>query len=192
MPKVSTEHKERRRAQILEGAQRAFARYGFEGATVARLEQETGLSRGAIFSYFENKDALFVAVVAQSSQRLIEIWLERGYRALLEALAHEDPDWLSVQLEATRRLRTDESFRRRIAELEREVAAQREERFERLRPSVRDDLPIATVAQFLSVIANGLALVRVQGDPIPDLDLLNELVDTGVGPRGATGNGRRS
>ena len=42
MPKVSAEHTEARRRQILEGAQRAFARYGYDGATVAKIEEETG------------------------------------------------------------------------------------------------------------------------------------------------------
>jgi AcrR family transcriptional regulator len=183
MPKVSEEHKERRRAEILAGAQRVFARHGFEGATVARLERETGLSRGAIFSYFENKDALFVAVVAQSSARLVELWLERGFRALLEAIMHEDIDWLSVQIEATRRIRTDEAFRKQVSKLEREAAARREERHERLREWVRADVPVEAVAQFLSLIANGLAFLRVAGDPLPDLDALDELVERGVAPR---------
>src|SRR5215211_1307211 len=101
MPKVSEEHKEQRRAAILEGARTCFARHGYEGATVARLEQETGLSRGAIFNYFENKEALFVALAVESSERLGRIWLEQGFRALLEAVAQEDPEWLSVQLEAS-------------------------------------------------------------------------------------------
>ena len=194
MPKVTSEHKQRRREEILEGAQRAFARHGYEGATVARLEEETGLSRGAIFNYFENKDALFVAVVAQSSDRLVGIWLERGFRALLDAIVNEDADWLSVQMEATRRIRTDESFREQVAKLERDVAATRAERYARLRPSVRDDLPIETIAQFLSLLANGLAFVRVTGDPLPDLDVLNQLVETGVAPRRkpARSSGRRS
>ena len=86
MPKVTEEHKEARREQILAGAQRAFARYGYEGATVARLEEETGLSRGAIFNYFGNKQALFIELVRRSSDRFVEIWLEQGYRALLEAV----------------------------------------------------------------------------------------------------------
>src|SRR5918994_6963351 len=110
MPKVSEEHKEARREQILAGAQRVFARQGYEGATVARLEEATGLSRGAIFSYFENKEALFVALVARSSAQFVEIWLEQGYRALLEAVAPADPDWLLVQVEATRRIRTDDGL----------------------------------------------------------------------------------
>jgi AcrR family transcriptional regulator len=183
MPKVSTEHKQRRREEILEGAQRAFARHGYEGATVARLEEETGLSRGAIFNYFENKDALFVGVVAKSSDRLVEVWLERGFRALLEAIATEDPDWLSVQMEAARRIRTDERFREQVARLDRDVSAQREERYARLRGSVRDDVPIEAIAQFLSLLANGLAFARVTGDELPDLDVLNRLVETGARPR---------
>ena len=112
MPKVTEEHKEARREQILVGAQRAFAQHGYEGATVARLEEETGLSRGAIFNYYENKEALFVALVRRSSDRFVEIWLEQGFRALLEAITNEDPDWLSVQVEAARRVRTDEQFSR--------------------------------------------------------------------------------
>lgn len=183
MPKVSTEHKQRRREQILEGAQRVFARHGFEGATVARLEEETGLSRGAIFSYFEHKDALFVAVVARTSDRLVEIWLEHGFRALMDAIMHEDPDWLSVQIEAARRIRTDERFREQIAQLERDVAATRDQRYARLRPTVRGDVPLEAVAAFLSLVANGLAFARVTGDELPDLDRLYELVETGVAPR---------
>jgi AcrR family transcriptional regulator len=183
VPKVSTEHKQRRREAILEGAQRAFARHGYEGATVARLEEETGLSRGAIFSYFENKDALFVAVVAESSDRLVEIWLERGFRALLDAIALEDPDWLSVQIEAARRIRTDTRFRSRVEQLERDVESLRADRYARLAGTVRDDLPLPAIAQFLSLLANGLAFARVTGDPLPDLDLLNQLVETGVGRR---------
>ena len=183
MPKVSSEHKRRRREEILEGAQRAFARHGYEGATVTRLEEETGLSRGAIFSYFENKAALFAGVFDRSSERLVEIWLERGFRALLEAIAHEDPEWLSVQLEATRRVRTDEHFREQVARLEEETKKRRQSRLDRLQGSVRDDLPIEVTLQFLSFVANGLAIARTTGDELPDLDLLNELVESGVGSR---------
>ena len=183
MPKVSTEHKQRRREEILAGAQRAFARHGYEGATVTRLEEETGLSRGAIFSYFENKEALFIAVVGRSSERLVETWLERGFRELLEAIVHEDPDWLSVQIEATRRVRTEERFREQIARLDEAAKSKRPSRFERLRPLVREDVPIEVTLQFLSFVANGLAIARSTGDDLPDLDLLNELVESGVGRR---------
>ena len=185
MPKVTEEHKEARREQILAGAQRVFARHGYEGATVARLEQETGLSRGAIFNYFENKEALFVSLVHRSSDRFVEIWLEQGYRALLEAIAHEDPEWLSVQVEAARRVRTDRRFREQILKLLQETEGRRQSRYERLRPATRDDVPIEVIAEFLGVLANGFAFARVTDDPIPNLDQLMTLVETGVAPRPA-------
>jgi AcrR family transcriptional regulator len=183
MPKVSEEHKEARREQILEGAQRAFARHGYEGATVARLEEETGLSRGAIFNYFEHKEALFVALVRRSSDRFVEIWLEQGYRALLEAVLETDPEWLSVQVEAARRVRTDERFRAQISRLEEDVSAERESRFSRLRGVVREDVPIEVVTQFLGMLANGVAFARVTDDSMPDLGQLMTLIETGVAPR---------
>jgi TetR/AcrR family transcriptional regulator, transcriptional repressor of aconitase len=183
MPKVTDEHKEARREQILTGAHRVFAKHGYEGATVARLEEATGLSRGAIFSYFENKEALFIELVRRSSDRFVEIWLEHGYRALLEAIAHEDPEWLSVQFEAARRVRTDDRFREQISRLDAELKERREERLARLRHVTREDVPIEVIAQFLGTLANGVAFARVTDDPLPDLDQLMTLIETGVAPR---------
>ena len=48
-----------RRRQILDGARRCFADYGYDMATVRRLEQTIGVSRGAIFPHFRDKDTLF-------------------------------------------------------------------------------------------------------------------------------------
>ena len=184
MPKVSEEHKERRRAQILEGAQRAFARHGYEGTTVAILEEVTGLSRGAIFNYFPNKQAIFLELAIESNKRLTEIWLEQGFRALLEEISHEDPDWLGVQLEAARRVHTDPAFEELVADAETELRAHRQDRLDRLAAQgVRDDVPLEATAVFLSLVANGLALRRTMGDPMPDLDVLAELVERGVAPR---------
>jgi TetR/AcrR family transcriptional regulator, transcriptional repressor of aconitase len=184
MPKVSDEHKERRRAQILEGAQRAFARHGYEGTTVAVLEEVTGLSRGAIFNYFPNKQAIFLELAIESNKRLTEIWLEQGFRALLEEISHEDPDWLGVQLEAARRVHTDPTFEELVADAETELRAHRQDRLDRLAAQgVRDDVPLEATAVFLSLVANGLALRRTMGDPMPDLDVLAELVERGVAQR---------
>lgn len=183
MPKVSDEHKERRREQIVVGARRCFARHGYEGATVARLEQEIGLSRGAIFNYYPNKAALFVEVAKETSRRVTGVWLEHGFRALLDAIVEEDPDWLAVQFEVTRRIRTDPAFRRVLEETERKLAQTRAERLERLREQVRDDVPLETSAMFVSFIANALALRISVGDEPPDLDLLAKLVAEGVAPR---------
>jgi TetR/AcrR family transcriptional regulator, transcriptional repressor of aconitase len=183
VPKISDERREARRQEILDAAQRCFAEHGYEGATVVRLEEATGLSRGAIFNYFASKQALFVALTAASSDRFVEIWLEHGFRALLEEIAHADPDWIAVQIEAARRIRTDPLFREQVELLVERNRERREERYARLRPRVRDDIPLETVAEFLGFLANGFAFERIAGNTGPDLDQLMELVETGVGPR---------
>jgi TetR/AcrR family transcriptional regulator, transcriptional repressor of aconitase len=184
MPKVSELHKERRREEILAAAQRCFAKHGYEGATVARLEEESGLSRGAIFNYFENKEALFVEIAGRTSKQVTDVWFEQGLRAALEAIVEMDVDWLSVQLESTRRVLTDPKFRRHVEAKEAELRAGSGERLAKLRElGVRDDIPIEEAGIFLSIVLNGLAIRRTVGDPLPDLDTLVELVDSGIGPR---------
>jgi AcrR family transcriptional regulator len=113
MPKVSREHVEARRAQILAGARRCFARWGYDGATVPKLEREIGLSHGAIFNYFPTKLDLFVALAREDHERFHEIWHERGFAGLARHIAEADPAWLSVYLDLHRRLHTDAALRRK-------------------------------------------------------------------------------
>jgi TetR/AcrR family transcriptional regulator, transcriptional repressor of aconitase len=51
VPRVADDQLATRR-QILDGARRCFVEYGYDRATVRRLEQTIGLSRGAIFHHF--------------------------------------------------------------------------------------------------------------------------------------------
>jgi len=113
MPKVSREHVEARRAQILEGARRCFARWGYDGATVPKLEREIGLSHGAIFNYFPTKLDLFVALAREDHERFHEIWHELGFAGLARHIAEADPAWLSVYLDLHRRLHTDAALRKK-------------------------------------------------------------------------------
>src|SRR5258708_1406289 len=78
MPRVSAGHLAARREQILDGARACFSRYGYEGATVRRLEAATGLSRGAIFPHFRDKDSLFLGLARQDARRMAEVVAEQG------------------------------------------------------------------------------------------------------------------
>ena len=78
MPKISAEAREQRSDEILAAARRCFATYGYEGATVVRLEQETGLSRGAIFNYFPSKDEIFLTLAERDANRLGQLWGDEG------------------------------------------------------------------------------------------------------------------
>jgi AcrR family transcriptional regulator len=187
MPPVSEEHRERRRQEILDRARPCFARYGYEGATVRRLEQEIGLSRGAIFNYFPTKGHLFHALVEREYERSPDSWSEGGFEELARSIVEDDASWLLVQLQfewllranpklrAVRRKRLPADGKRRISESI--VRGQRSGEF-------RDDVPAEALRVFLGLIADGLVVHAALGAPV-DLDAVLGLVDDAVGGRTA-------
>jgi AcrR family transcriptional regulator len=52
-----------RREQIIEAATRVFAQKGFSRATTREVAREAGVSEGTIYNYFEDKDALLLAIL---------------------------------------------------------------------------------------------------------------------------------
>ena len=62
MPRTRTEKKRR---EILEAAARVFSAQGYHAATVGQIAQELGMGLGTFYRYFENKLAVFHAVVGE-------------------------------------------------------------------------------------------------------------------------------
>jgi AcrR family transcriptional regulator len=179
---VSQDHLDARRAEILEGARRAFARYGYEGATITRLEAEIGLSRGAIFHYFDSKLDLFVELAVEDSLRYESLLTEEGVDAALRAIAAADRDWLTVLIETEVRLWHDSEFVHRMRSRQQEdtmleglAAAQAEGR-------LRTDLELIDLATFVGAVFNGLAIRVAGGDPI-DIDSFVRLVSDALQPQ---------
>ena len=65
MPKVTQEHVDARRRQIVSAALRAFARDGFHRTTMQDIFREAELSPGAVYSYFTGKDELIAAIIGE-------------------------------------------------------------------------------------------------------------------------------
>ena len=183
MPKVSDEHREGRRRQIGEGARRAFARYGYEGATVPRLEEETGLSRGAIFSYYPSKLELFVALAEEGQQRLLRIWLDEGFEGVLRD-ANANPEWISMNLDVPRMLRDDEELRERWQRFNPELQAELTARFveRQANGELRADLDIEALGNFHGAVLDGLAVHVAAGFPF-DVEAMLELLRSAVAPK---------
>lgn len=57
------EEKEQRRQDIIDAAEAVFARKSVEKATMADVAKEARLSRGLIYFYFKDKDALYLAIM---------------------------------------------------------------------------------------------------------------------------------
>lgn len=62
MPKISPEHEQRRRDQILAAAMACFARSGYRATSMEDVVREAGLSVGALYTYFPSKEDIFIAL----------------------------------------------------------------------------------------------------------------------------------
>src|SRR2546423_6618510 len=72
MPRVSDEHLDARRRQIIDAAIVCFARDGFHRATMQDVCREAHLSAGAIYRYFSSKDAIIEAIADERHAREAE------------------------------------------------------------------------------------------------------------------------
>ena len=71
MPKISPAHEQQRRAQILQAALLCFARQGYRATSMDDVVRESGLSVGAIYSYFPSKEDLFLALSDERSDQAL-------------------------------------------------------------------------------------------------------------------------
>ena len=184
MPKISQARREERQEQILAGARHCFAEHGYEGATVVRLEEAIGLSRGAIFNYFPSKEDLFLELAVRDSRRMSDIWINEGLEAIVREVVELDPAWLAVYLELFRRVRTDPGFCRRIEERQKAVAPANRERIEEAQREgeFRDDIGPKEIGTFVNLVLNGLALMRAGGEELPSTELVLTLLRDAIGP----------
>jgi AcrR family transcriptional regulator len=185
VPRVSTDQLEARRQQILDGARACFAAYGYEGATVRRLEEGIGLSRGAIFHHFGDKDTLFLALAEQDARRMADVVAEQGLVQVMRELLTDpvsERSWLGTRLEVSRRLRTDPLFRERWSAHSAELTLATRERLERQAQagSLRDDVPVAVLAQYLELVLEGLISHLAMGLPADDLGPVLDVVEASV------------
>ncbi len=191
MPKVSEDHLEARRRQILDGARGCFAEYGYDQATVRRLEKAIGMSRGAIFHHYRDKDALFFALAREDTQRMAEVASRSGLIQVMRDMlaAPEQFDWLATRLEIARKLRHDPEFSRGWAERSAELAAATTERLHRQKQAgrVRDDVPADVLQCYLDLVLDGLVARLASGENPQRLAAVLDLVENSVRrPRGTS------
>jgi AcrR family transcriptional regulator len=79
---------ERTRAEILEVAQREFARHGFAGARVDDMAERMRTTKRMIYYYFGNKEKLYIAVLekAYAEVRAVEATIDVRHLAPVEAI----------------------------------------------------------------------------------------------------------
>lgn len=184
MPRVSQDHMHARRREILSGARGCFAEFGFEGATVRRLEEATGLSRGAIFHHFDDKDALFLALAHDDAEAMAATVAEQGLvQVMREILAEPDEfSWLGTRLEIARRIRTDPHFSERWADRQAEVDAAILARLREQKTSghMRTDVPDEVLRVYLDIVLDGLITHLATGRGTEHVHAMLDLVESSL------------
>jgi AcrR family transcriptional regulator len=183
MPRVSPDHLEARRQQILDGARAAFARHGYEGATVRVLEEEIGLSRGAIFHHFADKDAVFMALAGQDAAAMAATVAREGLvQVMRDMIGAPDTGWLGTQLEISRRSRTDTRFREAWAAQSAQVRVATRARLNRQREAgiLRTDVEVEVLASYLELVLEGLVTHLAEDLPGEAMSPVLDVVEMSV------------
>src|SRR3954462_8280868 len=111
--KVPREVRER---EMLAVARRAFARHGFDEASMDDIAEAAGISKPMLYNYFESKGGLFYACVREEAGKLFDVVrsaaaapdlppnerLWRGFHAFFAWIDDNRDGWRVVYLEATR------------------------------------------------------------------------------------------
>lgn len=61
-----------KRQKLIQAAIEEFNEYGLDGASYNRIIERSGLSKGTVYYYFDNKDALLSTVMEEIGNRILE------------------------------------------------------------------------------------------------------------------------
>ncbi|HRE62119.1 MAG TPA: TetR/AcrR family transcriptional regulator [Micropepsaceae bacterium] len=163
------------RERLLAAAERVFARHGYEGASIDLISAEAGYSKGAIYSNFESKEAIFLALTGLYMARSMAD-LEKALDVAPDQLADALNQWLTnfqtdndclllvteLQLQARRNPTFAASYYRLQEEQTRTLA----NNLKRYCKASGTAMPVNAMdlAGALIAITHGLALQRPQSD----------------------------
>jgi AcrR family transcriptional regulator len=170
-----TERKQQTRARILDAALRVFLRDGFHGASLDDIAEEAGYTKGAVYSNFDGKDDLFLALLdVQFDRRFAEYAaaarkaesLEDALRAnarIMAETARRHPRWAAVLVEfwthasRTPHLRAEAAARHeRVLDAVGDILADLGRRF-----NIEWTLPPREAVRAAAAFARGMALERL-------------------------------
>lgn len=164
-PTTATRHRRITRARVLDAAEKVFGARGFHAASMQAIASEAGYTTGALYSSFENKDDLFLAVLERRRTLRENRWREAladGIGSPAGALAMgativPNPHWYATLLEFTARASRDEEHRNTTVPLLSGYSSRREFLEEVLTKASPPDapLPVERLGQILWALILG-------------------------------------
>ncbi|MCC5947588.1 MAG: helix-turn-helix transcriptional regulator [Nitriliruptoraceae bacterium] len=182
------------RARLLDAAAAAFAGSGFHATSVEELAQRAGLTKGAVYSNFDSKEELFLALLERNVDeivRLVEHLLELPVTERLTALPTAlggatvlGEAWTLLELEFVLYAARNPRWRGAVQARRARTAAA----LTTLVARHLDDLGVddtaaraPVVARLLTAGADGLAIAALTDDTVEVADGLTVLVDALTG-----------
>ncbi|MDX8045563.1 TetR/AcrR family transcriptional regulator [Gracilibacillus sp. S3-1-1] len=119
------ERKQETRKILLESAAETFAKLGFHGASVDKIAEYAGFTKGAIYTHFKSKEELFLALLEQQIQSHLNtihqiIDEEKSYEHFIEKMGHyfdldkqNNQAWSILNMEFLLYAMRDESVRQK-------------------------------------------------------------------------------
>ena len=154
-----------RRERLLHSARSLFERWGFDKTSVDDIAREAGISKGAVYLEFPNKDALFKALLHREFARYTEDWLRRFEKGRNEVTLAQIMQQSIAAISAnpimkalmTRDRRFFGSFLRRDTELVGLSVSMRADFFRQLQEAgvVRNDIAAPVIAYLVSALGYG-------------------------------------
>ncbi len=72
MPRITPEHREAKRAEIVAAARRCFSRDGFHQTSMPDIAAAAGVSAGAPYRYFASKEEIILAIAGDAFRLIFE------------------------------------------------------------------------------------------------------------------------
>jgi AcrR family transcriptional regulator len=178
---------EARREQILCAAAGCVQQAGFHGTSMAEIAEAAELSVGQIYRYFENKEAIIAAIVAQnlseSRERFAQLRaVTQGLEDAVVAQCIEaidclsDPKYVALHLEVM----AEAARNPRVAEIVREADAQERKLMHELTARMRKphwkDSDAAERGEAIFTLLSGI-IVRVINNPEFDKKTLGRSIE---------------
>ncbi|OJZ73514.1 TetR family transcriptional regulator [Mycobacterium paraffinicum] len=178
------------RDRILDAATKVFAAEGFAGATIDAIGQAAGFTKGAVYSNFESKDELFLALLDREFElrsEQIAIALDRSdgdtaaaarevSRSVLDSV-RDHSDYYVLLVEYWLRAQRDPQLRERLIERRRAAADQALHIVEST-DTVPGDRRLTDIAQLVVTLNLGVAMEEVLRPGTINPDLLARLITT--------------
>jgi AcrR family transcriptional regulator len=157
---------------VLAAARRVFVAQGFHVATLDQIALEAGFSKGVVYSQFESKADMFLALLERRIEERKAAQLRVvDFEDLVEAItrvARAEPAWRLLVIEFRVFAARDRKLGRRYAALHESAIAGIVALLEKLyqRSNATPPAPLETLARHLLAIENGGALEDAVGQPM--------------------------